>query len=391
MAPMKPVYLIHYHEVALKGRNRPWFEKRLVRNLKRALAPLAPVRVRRLYGRILVDGLDAIDPAAVADRMRRVFGVASFARAHEIERDLDRLGDAVVEEIGKRSFQSFAVRARRSDKSFPVDSPSIGRDLGARIVQATGATVDLGHPDLAVHVEVLHEGILFSFEKSQGAGGLPVGASGRLLCLLSGGIDSPVAAYRMLRRGSNVGFVHFHSYPFTGLESLEKVMRLIETLNLYQASDRVTMVPLGETQQQIAASTPERLRVLLYRRFMVRIAERLAVDDGSQALVTGESLAQVASQTLENLIVVEDSSALPILRPLIGLDKQEIIQTAREIGTYETSIEAHDDCCSFLMPRQPATRAKIGDLREAEKLLPVEDLVNRAIDESQEQRTQTDR
>jgi thiamine biosynthesis protein ThiI len=183
-----------------------------------------------------------------------------------------------------------------------------------------------------------------------------------------------------------VGFVHFHSYPFTGLESLDKVMRLVKHLGLYQASDRVTMVPFGETQQQIAATTPERLRILLYRRFMVRIAERLAASDGSLALVTGESLAQVASQTLENLIAVEAVSSIPIVRPLIGLDKMEIIETARSIGTYETSIEAHDDCCSFLMPRQPATRAKIRDLQKAEEFLPVDDLVGRAIDEAEVRR-----
>ncbi len=381
---MRPLYLVHYHEIALKGKNRPWFEKRLQENLRRSLETLGPARVRRLFGRIVIEGLEAADPAAVTERLDRVFGVASWSPAWEVDRSMESLAEGVSKALPARAFASFAVRARRSDKSFPIDSVSIGRELGAHVVRTRGFRVDLGSPELEIQVEVLHERILFYFEKRTGAGGLPVGVSGRRLCLLSGGIDSPVAAWRMLRRGATVDYVHFHSYPFTSRASVEKVVELAGRLSTWLGSRRVRMVPFGEIQQQIAAATPERLRILLYRRFMGRIASRIARNVRAGALVTGESLAQVASQTLENLAVFEDACELPVLRPLIGFDKNEIIAEARRIGTFELSILPHDDCCSFLLPSSPATRSTVAELQAAERALDVEALVAKGLAEAED-------
>jgi thiamine biosynthesis protein ThiI len=275
---------------------------------------------------------------------------------------------------------SFAIRCQRSKKRFPMTSPEIECALGTFVQERTGWPVNLGEPDLVIHVLVDEKGLFIWTRKVPGPGGLPVGVGGRATCLISGGIDSPVAAYLLMKRGMRLDFVHFHSVPRTGPASLEKVEDLIRILIRYQGPTRLAMVPLLPIQEEIAARCPAELRILLYRRFMLRLAEEAARRLGSEALVTGESLGQVASQTIQNLRAVEAAATMPVLRPLIALDKPEIIDIARQMGTYETSILPHFDCCSFLMPDRPATKSTARELDDAEQALDLQALVVDAID-----------
>ena len=288
---------------------------------------------------------------------------------------LDELRAALAPELDALSTHSFAVRCTRSDKRFPMTSPQVEREVGAFVQQRTGWPVDLGQPGLTVTVLIDADGLYFWTRKVPGPGGLPVGVSGRALCLFSGGIDSPVAGWHMLKRGMRLDFVHFHSIPRTNPASIEKVRRLASILDRSQGSARLALVPLLPVQEEIVASCPAEYRVLLYRRFMLRIADAVGNRFRSKALVTGEALGQVASQTIENLAAVEAVARRPVLRPLIGYDKQEIIARARQIGTYEISIEPHQDCCSFLLPDNPATRSTAAALAAAEKVLDVDRLV----------------
>jgi thiamine biosynthesis protein ThiI len=271
------------------------------------------------------------------------------------------------------------VAARRAFKTFPRTSQEINQVIGASLKQASGAKVDLSNPELTVYIEVLPDEAFFYFEKVQGAGGLPVGVSGTVACLLSGGIDSPVAAYRMMRRGCRAVFVHFHSQPFADRTSQDKAVDLARMLTRYQFTSRLYLVPFGEVQQEVVARVPGPFRVLVYRRLMLRIAEEVARKEGAQALVTGESLGQVSSQTIENISAIEEAATWPILRPLIGLDKDEITEQAQRIGTYEISTLPDEDCCSMFAPRQVVTRATDQEVSVAERDLDLEPLVQQAF------------
>ena len=376
--------IVHYQEIALKGRNRPWFVERLVRNLRDATADLDVVRVRALMGRIELTLGPAADWDAVRERIGRVFGIANFARSRRAERGLDELAADIVRDLGARGAAGdagvrFRVRASRADKAFPHTSPEIEREIGGRIKAACGWQVDLRRPDVDVRVEVLPDRAYYSLERQRGPGGLPTGVSGRALCLLSGGIDSPVAAYRMMRRGCRVPFVHFHAWPILSRASQEKVREIVALLTRYQLSSRLYVVAFGAAQQRVVVSAPPPLRVVLYRRLMMRIAERLARRAGARALVTGDAVGQVASQTLENLAVIGDVVTLPVLRPLVGFDKDEIMREARALGTYETSIIPDQDCCTLFTPRSPATRARREEVERAEAALPIPELVDAAV------------
>jgi thiamine biosynthesis protein ThiI len=267
---------------------------------------------------------------------------------------------------------------KRGDKSFPMTSPEIEREIGGRIKLARGWKVNLDHPELTVNVEMLPTQAFYSWGKERGPGGMPTGVSGRVACLLSGGIDSPVAAYRIARRGCQVMLVHFHSYPFLSRASQEKVREIAQVLTRFQMHTALKMVPFGELQRQVVLAVPQGLRVVLYRRLMLRIADRMARQWDAGALVTGEVIGQVASQTLENLAAIADATDLPVLRPLVGMDKEEIILEAQRIGTYEISIIPDQDCCQLFTPRNPATRARLADVLAAERLLPVEEMVEAA-------------
>lgn len=371
--------IVHYQEIALKGRNRPWFVERLVANLRRALADLDVVRVRALMGRIeVVPG-----PGAAWDEVRRrlgrVFGVANFSRARRTGRDLDELAAAVLADLAGHDPRSFRVTARRADKSYALTSPEIERRVGGLIRAARGWRVDLGNPELVVRIEILPREAFYALDRHAGPGGLPSGASGRVLCLLSGGIDSPVAAYRLMKRGCRVRFVHFHSYPILSHASQDKVREIVRLLTRYQLASRLYLVAFGEIQRQVVVSAPPALRVVLYRRLMMRIAERLARGARAGALVTGEAVGQVASQTLENLGVIDAAvTSLPVLRPLIGSDKNEISDEAQALGTYPISIVPDQDCCQLFTPRHPVTRGRRSAVEAAERGLPIDELVARA-------------
>ncbi|HSR33474.1 MAG TPA: tRNA uracil 4-sulfurtransferase ThiI [Anaerolineae bacterium] len=372
--------VIHYAEIALKGKNRPFFEKQLQRNVGQQLGGLDVGRVQRLHGRFLVHLGETADVEAVRERLRTVPGIAYFALAYATAKDLDALQTAVVQQLAGRTYRSFKIATRRADKQFPLTSEQINAAIGAHVQAATGWAVDLTKPELVVNVEVLPKEALFYFYRTDGVGGLPVGVSGKVGLLLSGGIDSPVAGYYALKRGCSVVPIHFHSGPFgQWLASEEKIGRLVAALGPYGLSSRHYVVPIGEIQQEIVVETPAPLRIILYRRLMIRIAQELTHREGGLALVTGENLGQVSSQTLESLRVIQAVAALPVLRPLIGLDKLEIINQAKAIGTYETSIEASDDCCQFLLPRQVVTRPAMAEVEAAEALLDIEGLVARGL------------
>jgi thiamine biosynthesis protein ThiI len=380
--------VVHYQELALKGKNRPWFLGRLVRNLRRALSDLDVKTVRALMGRIeVVLGPDAL-PGEVSERISRVFGIANFSYAgstpleygrSEVTGDFDAIAKAILEDLGDRTCTSFRVSARRADKRFPMTSPQIEREVGGRIKEARGWTVNLDEPHLVIHVELLTDRAFYFFGKERGAGGLPTGTAGRVVCLLSGGIDSPVAAHRMMKRGCTVTFVHFHSYPILSRASQEKARELAMLLTHWQQRSRIYLVAFGEIQQQVVLAVPGPMRVVVYRRLMMRIAEAIARTRGAQALVTGEVVGQVASQTLENLAVIGSVATLPIFRPLIGMDKDEITAEAIRLGTYPISIVPDQDCCTLFTPRNPLTRARLDEIQAAEQALPIDDLVDRAV------------
>jgi thiamine biosynthesis protein ThiI len=370
--------VVHYKELALKGRNRPWFVQILVRNLRIALAGCGVAAIRSVMGRIEID----LGPKAVSteirERIARLFGIANFSIAARAPHDFDALANAILNDAGESRPSSFRVSARRSDKRFPFTSPVIEREVGGRIKEATGWRVDLECPELTIHIEILPDHAVYFFGKEAGAGGLPTGTGGRVACLLSGGIDSPVAAFRLMRRGCFVLLIHFHSYPILSRASQEKVREIAVLLTKYQLRSRLLLVPFGELQQQVLLTVPAQLRVVIYRRLMLRIAERLARGWRARALVTGEVIGQVASQTLENLTTIAAATTMQVLRPLVGMDKDEITREAGTIGTLAISNIPDQDCCQLFTPRRPATRARREDVERAEAHLPIDEMVAHA-------------
>jgi thiamine biosynthesis protein ThiI len=370
--------VVHYQEIALKGNNRPWFIARLVRNLKQALSDLDVGAVRALMGRIEIELGPGTSWEAAKARVSKVFGVGNFAKAGRAPLDVEAIAAAILQDLGYRQARTFRVSARRADKRFPLTSPQIEREVGGRIKQARGWTVDLDEPELTIHVEALTHDAFYFFGKERGAGGLPSGTSGRVVCLLSGGIDSPVAAWRMMRRGCRVLFVHFHSYPILSRASQEKARELARLLTEYQYDSRLFLVPFGEIQQRVVLAVAPPLRVVIYRRLMMRIAEAIARRHRGQALVTGEVVGQVASQTVENLTSIDSVTTMPVLRPLIGMDKDEITAEAQRLGTYPISIIPDQDCCTLFTPRHPATKARWVDVHRAEAALTIGEIVDEA-------------
>ncbi len=388
MAAGRHTLVLRYHEITLKGRNRPFFVQRLADHVARTLDGLPVGPVQRASARLVVTLREPDAWPEARARLARVFGLANFALAHELPlatragdagEELDRLARAIIERLRDVAVPSFRVQTKRSDKRFALTSPEVNRRLGAAIQQATGARVDLERAAVTVAVDILPGRAFFSIEKVAGAGGLPVGTSGRVAALLSGGIDSPVAAWRMMRRGCRVDFVHFHSVPFLDRTSQDKARDLTRLLLGWELAADLYLVPFGEVQRQIVAAVGRPLRVVLYRRMMLRIAETIARAAGAEALVTGDSLGQVASQTLANLAVIGAAAGLPVLRPLVGMDKGEIAAEAARIGTFDTSILPDQDCCSLFVPRHPATRAHLAEVIALEGRLEVAALVAQAV------------
>jgi len=376
---MKPALVVHYHEVSLKGGNRPLFLRRLAENLHRATAGRGVRAIRRLPGRLVLDLEPRADLAFLQERVATVFGVANFAPGLAVPPQLEAVKEAMLALLAGRSFETFRITARRTFKVFPMTSEEVNRELGALVLKHFSTRVNLSRPALTVYVELLpREGLVY-VDRLAGPGGLPVGVSGRVVSLLSGGIDSPVAACRLQKRGCQVEFVHFHSAPYLSATSQAKARALVERLVRHQFSARLWLVPFGDIQREVLLVVPPPLRVVVYRRLMARIAEGLARRVGALALVTGESLGQVASQTLENIARSTEVVTLPILRPLIGSDKEEIIREAKAIGTYEISIEPDQDCCTLFVPKHPETRASAAALARAEAGLPVARLVETGL------------
>ena len=367
--------LVRYHEIALKKGNRAYFTELLKKNLLAAVKDLGAKEIRSLPARLLLTFKNDVPAATLIERMSTVFGVANFSIVERTARDIDALRGRILESLNGGRFQSFRIETQRGDKTFPLTSPEINRQLGAAVKEKSGARVDLENAEFTVTVEILPRDAFFGFNKIAGAGGLPVGSSGRVAALISGGFDSPVAAYRMMQRGCRIIFVHFHSVPYQDKTSQEKVRQLVQLLTRHQFTSRLYMVPFAEIQRQIVAAVGRPLRVVLYRRMMLRIAEAIARQEKAKALITGESLGQVASQTLDNMAVIQQAARLPILRPLVGMDKQEIIDQARRIGTFEVSSVPDQDCCQLFVPKHPATKARFIDVEEDETKLDVKDLL----------------
>lgn len=371
--------LAHYQEIALKGQNRPWFIRQLARNLRAALAGLDVGEVRLPMGRVEIPiGADA-DLQEVRRRLRTVAGIANFAVAGQVVPDVEAIGDAVMRDLPReREVPSFRVEVRRAHKQFPVPSPEVERILGARVQAATGWKVDLSNPAFVIWVEIVPKQAFYYFGKEPGVGGLPSGSAGRVLVLLSGGIDSPVAAWKMMRRGCHATFVHFHGHPFTSHASIDKVRELVRVLAPYQLGAHVMFIPFGELQRQVTVTVPGPMRVVVYRRLMVRIATRLAQTVHARALVTGDVVAQVASQTLDNMAVIAAATNLLTIRPLVAMSKAEITAEAVRLGTYPISILPDEDCCTLFTPRHPLTRARLNEVERAERDLPVAQMVEAA-------------
>lgn len=380
--------IVHYHELALKGRNRESFERCLIQNIRTALQDLRVRQVENLHSRIRIRLPLEVASDVVRDRLRRVCGIANFSLGQVIPLqlstpNLDILTTAAIEEISPHHFSTFRVTARRADKRLALTSMDIERELGAAICSMTGKKVSLKTPDLTVYVELMSKEAFCSAEKHEGPGGMPVGVSGTVACLLSGGFDSPVASYRMIKRGCHANFIHFSGRPLVSRASEEKVRDLAQILTAYQYNSKLHVIPFGEIQREIVLTAPAPFRVVLYRRMMVRIAEEVARREHCWALVTGDSLGQVASQTPHNLCAVEEAAEFPILRPLIGMDKREIIDEAKRIGTYDTSIEPDQDCCKLFVPPHPSTKTRIDDVRKIERTLDVSSLVKQGIENAE--------
>ena len=376
---MKTHVIVKTHELALKGKNRPWFMRRLTQNLRMATRGAG---VARVWQAQLMIGLSLEDESCwpeVKGRVMDCFGVAKFFLAYEFPQDLDQIQEALPAMLEGRKFQSFRIETNRADKRFPMTSPEVNTKLGRFVEDVTGARVDLSDPDLTIYLDIQTRGILLYFDETRAHGGLPVGSSGRVAVMLSGGIDSPVAAWHMMKRGCPATYVHFHSYPLVDRSSIEKAGELVQHLARFQRQSELILAPLAEIQKRIIVETPPAYRVLLYRRFMMRITERLAKQSRVKALVTGESCGQVSSQTLENIAVVDDVANMPVLRPLIGLNKEEIVGMARNIGTFPISIQPDQDCCSLFVPRHPETRARLETVERLEQRLPVDELVAEAV------------
>ncbi len=383
------VFIARAGEVALKGMNKPYFERILAERIKKNLKKLGDFDVKRSEGLIFVRTSENVENELIVKQISKVFGVASVSPAVEVETDLEKIGAEAVKFmknlIETRGIKTFKVKAKRADKEFPVQSPEIGRIVGAKVlIGCKVLKVDVHEPDVLLFVDVRKAKSYIYEQKIAGFGGLPLGTNGKGLVLLSGGIDSPVAAFLMAKRGMLIEAVHFHSYPYTSKRAQEKVEELAGIVAGYCGRFKMHVVNLLPIQEEIVKNCNEEETTILVRRFMMRIAEKIALQTKCMMLITGENLGQVASQTAEALVVTDASVNLPVMRPLIALDKVDIIDKAREIGTYETSIEPYEDCCTVFLPKHPLTKPKLEKILKSEENLDVEKLVNQAFESKEE-------
>ncbi len=379
------ILIVRCGEVALKGMNKPYFEKMLADRIKGNLKEFAGgISVKRQEGLIFVRADKELDIKAIIKQVSKVFGVASISQAVEAPSDIDAIGEEAVKYmlnlIEEKGVKTFKVEGKRADKTFPVKSPEIGRVIGAAVLKGCKVLkVDVHEPDVLLHVDVRSDRTYIYDAKIQGFGGLPLGTNGKGMVLLSGGIDSPVAAWMMAKRGMLIEAVHFHSYPYTSPRAQEKVEDLARIVASYCGRFKLHCVNLLPIQEQIVQNCPEEETTIHVRMFMMRIAERIARDTGCMMLITGENLGQVASQTAEALVVTDSAVSMPVMRPLIAMDKTDIMDKAQEIGTFETSIQPYEDCCTVFLPKHPTTKPKLDRILESEAALDIEGLVEAAV------------
>lgn len=378
------ILIVRCGEVALKGMNKPYFERMLVDRIRANLRGFNGVEVKRHEGLIFVRADKKLDIDGIVKEISKVFGVASISKAVEAPSELNAIGEEAARYmmtlIEERGIRTFKVEGKRADKNFPVKSPEIARIIGAKVlVGCKVLKVDVHNPDVYLHVDVRSDRTYIYEGKIAGFGGLPLGTNGKGLTLLSGGIDSPVATWMMAKRGMLIEAVHFHSYPYTSQRAQEKVEELARIVASYCGKFKMHVINLLPIQEQIVMNCPEEETTILVRRFMMRIAEKIAKDTGCMMLITGENLGQVASQTAEALVVTDASVSLPVMRPLIAMDKVDIMDKAQEIGTFETSIQPYEDCCTVFLPKHPATKPKLERILESESKLDVEALVDAAV------------
>ncbi len=378
------IFIVRCGEVALKGMNKPYFERMLVDRIRKNLKDFDEVDVRRHEGLIFVRADKKHDKEQLIRQISKVFGVASISPAVEAPSNLDAIGEEAVkymmELIETKGIKTFKVEAKRADKNFPVKSPDIGRIIGAKVlIGCKVLKVDVHNPDVHLFVDVRHDKSYIYQQKIAGFGGLPLGTNGKGMVLLSGGIDSPVAAWMMAKRGMVIEAVHFHSYPYTSQRAQEKVEDLARIVASYCGNFKMHVINLLPIQEQIVQNCPEEETTILVRRFMMRIAEKIAEKNRAMMLITGENLGQVASQTAEALVVTDACVKMPVMRPLIAMDKVDIMDKAEEIGTFETSIQPYEDCCTVFLPKHPTTKPKLERILESESHLDVDALVAAAV------------
>jgi len=386
MQMMEKVILVRYEESFLKRSNRNLFENRLIRNIRQRLESLGNIRVTCSQSRIYIEIPDEdFDLVEAVERLKKVFGIASLSIVHKVPTDYEIIKTSAVsivaDLLSRYHYRTFKVESKRADKSFPLNSPQLSADLGAHILRNfPRLKVDVRNPDFVFYIEVRESTYLYS-EIIPAAKGLPTGTGGRATLLLSGGIDSPVAGWMIAKRGVEVDAVYFHSPPYTSERAREKVVRLSEILSEWTMGMRLYVVPFTEIQMAIHQKCPQEYLTIIMRRYMMKIAERIARNDGSLALITGEAIGQVASQTMESLLVTNSAVSLPVYRPLIGMDKNEVVSIARHIGTYDTSILPYEDCCTIFVARHPATRPSLEKTLDYESVLDEEQLIAKALEQ----------
>lgn len=383
------IFIVRCGEVALKGMNKPYFERVLVERIRKNLKNINGNKVSRKEGLIFVRVPLESDTNEVIAEISKVFGVSSVSPALEVESDLDSIGPKAVDfmnyMIKNEGVKTFKVEAKRADKNFPIKSPEIAARVGAYVLKGCKVLkVDVHNPDCHLFVDLRVDKTYIYSKKINGLGGLPLGTNGRGMVLLSGGIDSPVAAWMMAKRGMVIDAVHFHSYPYTSPRAQQKVEELAEIISSYCGKINMTVINLLPIQEEIVSNCPEDETTILVRRFMMRIAEKIALKQNDLMLITGENLGQVASQTAEALVVTDQSVELPVMRPLIGMDKVEIMDMARKIGTYEKSIEPYEDCCTVFLPKHPVTKPRLEKILNSESKLDVDSLVEMAVNSADE-------
>jgi len=374
---------ISYGELALKGLNRRYFEDQLISNIKRAIKDLGYEKIYKEQGKLYIEANEDDFPQMI-NRLKKVFGLVNISPCIRTEKNIEDIEKAAIEIMKEKTknqaIKTFKVESKRADKTFPIKSPGLSRKIGGVILKNfSDLTVDVHKPDTFLYIDIKQKAYIYT-ERIKGYGGLPVGTNGKALLLLSGGIDSPVAGFMMAKRGVEISAVHYHSYPFTSERSEEKVKELASILSRYTGKIKMFSVNILEIQKEINAKCKENEMTILSRRFMMRIAEKIALREGIHGLITGESLGQVASQTIQSLSVTNAAVNLPVFRPLIGLDKLDIVEIAKDIETYETSILPYEDCCTVFLPKHPVTKPKLEDIIKSEELLEVDSLIERALE-----------